>query len=317
MRETMINFLSKLARDLRNFKPITRKSVLSELMGVIGTTSLEDAGFVEVGEHVAVISCDGIIQEIVEETPRLAGYYSVLVNVGDVVAKGAKPVGFLCIVSSSSSPVRMEICRGVREGLTKFGLAFLKGHVHPDTTYNAVDGACIGLTRKVLKSDCARVGESILFAGDLDGTFARGERFNTFESTRHRSRAEIEKQVDALVKIAERGLASVAKDVSGPGIVGTVGMLCEYSRVGALIDLSEIPRPAGVDLEEWLFTYPSTGYVLTTGKADECIRILSDHGLSASVIGGVTSRKKIILKHEGKLATFMDLNRESIFGFPR
>ena len=309
--------LNKLARDLRSFRAITRKSILSELMGIIGTSSLEDAGFVEAGEYVAVISCDGIIQEIVEETPRLAGYYSVLVNVGDVVAKGAKPIGFLCMVSSPSSQIRMEICRGVKEGLSKFGLVFLKGHAQPDTTYTAVDGACIGLAKKVLKSDGAKEGESIIFACDLEGTFTEGKSLNTFESTKHRSRAEIQKQVDGLVRIAEKQLASAAKDVSGPGIVGTLAMLCEYSRVGALMDLDKIPRPPRVDMEKWLFTYPSTGYILTTKKVKECLRVLSDYGLRASVIGKVTSDKRVVLKHEGKRATFMNLNRESIFGFPR
>ncbi len=309
--------LNKLTKDLINFKAITRKSVLSELMKIIGTSSLEDAGFVKTGKHVAVISCDGIIEEIVEETPRLAGYYSVLVNIGDVVAKGAKPLGFLCLVSSPSSQIRREVSKGVKEGLSKFGLSFLKGHAHPDTTYSAVDGVCIGLAKRVLRSDSAREGELLLYAGDLKGTFTKGKWLNTFESTKYRSLAEIQKQINALIRIAEKRLASAAKDVSGPGIVGTTAMLCEHSRVGALVDLDKIPRPSGVDLEKWLFTYPSTGYILTTGKAEECIRVLSNHGLQASIIGEVTSDKRIILKHDGKRATFMDLSRESIFGFPR
>ena len=309
--------VNKLVRDLRSFRAITRKSVLSELMGIVGTNSLEDAGFVEAGEYVVVISCDGIIEEIVEEDPRLAGYYAVLVNVGDVVAKGARPVGFLCVVSSPSSQIRMEMCEGVKEGLNKYGLSFLKGHAQPDSTYSAVDGACIGLTKRVLRSDTAREGESIIFACDLEGTFTEGKSLNTFESTKHRNRAEIQKQIDGLIRIAEEKLASAAKDVSGPGIVGTSAMLCEYSHVGALIDLEKIPKPSGVDMEKWLFTYPSTSYILTTGNVEGCIRILSDHGLQASVIGEVISDNKVILKRRGECVTFIDLDRESIFGFTR
>ena len=309
--------VNKLARDLRSFKAITRKSILSELMGIVGTSSLEDAGFVEMGEYVAVISCDGIIEEIVKEDPRLAGYYSVLVNVGDVAAKGAKPMGFLCMVSSPSNRIRMEICEGVKEGLDKYGLSFLKGHAQPDSTYSAVDGACVGLTKRVLRSDTAREGESIVFACDLEGTFSEGKSLNTFESTKHRNRAEIQKQIGGLVRIAEEQLASAAKDVGGPGIVGSTTMLCEYSRVGAVVNLEKIPRPSGVDMEKWLFTYPSTGYILTTGKVEECIRVLSDHGLQASVIGEVISDKRVILKCQREYATFMDLDQESIFGFSR
>ncbi len=307
--------LRPLIRRLKTFKPLLRKSYISELMGILGSRSLEDAGFMRVGRTTVVVSCDGILEEVVRTSPRLAGYYSVLVNVQDVVCKGARPFGFLYVLSSSSSRARKEMTEGIREGLEKFGLEFLKAHTHPDTSYDAVDGMCVGLARRVLRSDTARVGEDLLLAADLKGTFRRGKLFNALDSVRERSRGEILEQVEGMVGVAEGGLASASKDVSAPGIVGTAAMLCEYSGVGAVLELDRLPLPGGVGVEEWLFTYPSTCYLLTSSRTERCLRTLREHGLEAERVGRIVKGGKVVLRLGGEEETFLDLGRESVFGF--
>lgn len=307
--------LKKLVEDLRNFKPLIRKSSISELMQIVKTDSLEDAGFIRIGRRVIVLSCDGIMEWIVKKFPRAAGYYSVLANVQDVVCKGGRPVGFLYVISSPSVEKRKKIAEGIKEGLEKFDMKFLKAHTHPDTSYHSIDGMCVGLAKKVLRSNTAEAGDHLLLAVDLKGTFTKGRILNAFESTSQRTNEEIRRQIEGMVKVAERELASAAKDVSAPGIVGTTAMLCEYSRVGALIDLKKIPIPPGMDLREWLLTYPSTCYVLSTKKPEECSRTLSKYGLHTSVIGRIIPEKKVVLKSGKRWEIFMDLNKESIFGF--
>lgn len=309
--------LRPLVRRLRTFRPLLRKSCISELMGVLQSRSLEDAGFVRVGGRTVVVSCDGILEEVVRSSPRLAGYYSVLVNVQDVVCKGARPVGFLYVISSPSPRVRREMAEGIREGLEKFGLEFLKAHTHPDTSYHAVDGMCVGLARRVLRSNTAREGEDLLLAVDLEGTFRRGKLFNALDSVRGRSRGEVLRQVEGMVRVAERGLASACKDVSAPGIVGTAAMLCEYSGVGAVLELDRVPLPEGVGLGEWLLTYPSTCYLLTSSRPERCLRTLREHGLRAERVGKTTGERRVVLRLGGEEETFLDLGRESVFGFRR
>ncbi|MEM3012934.1 MAG: AIR synthase-related protein [Candidatus Hadarchaeales archaeon] len=309
--------LRSLIQRLKTFKPLLRKSYISELMGIVGSRSLEDAGFVEVGGRTVVVSCDGILEEVVRAFPRLAGYYSVLVNVQDVVCKGARPLGFLYVLSSSSPRVRREMTEGIREGLGKFGLEFLKAHTHPDTSYDAVDGMCVGLARKVLRSNTARAGEHLLLAADLKGTFRKGELFNALDSVRERSRKEVLRQVEGMVRVAEGGLASASKDVSAPGIVGTAAMLCEYSGVGAVLELDRIPLPERVGMEEWLLTYPSTCYLLTSSRPERCLKTLRAHGLEAERVGEITRERKVVLRLGGKEETFLDLRKESVFGFRR
>ena len=44
-------------------------------------------------------------------------------------------------------------------------------------------------------------------------------------------------------EIGSRKLVTAGKDISNPGIIGTLGMLLEVSGKGADIDLTQIPKP--------------------------------------------------------------------------
>ncbi len=310
----MLSSLRPLVRRLRNFKPLVRKSCIGELMGILGIRSMEDAGFLRLGRLTLVLSCDGIMEWVVKTSPRLAGYYAVLVNVQDVVCKGARPLGFLYLISSPSREVRREMVEGIREGLERFGLKFLKAHTHPDTGYDAVDGMCVGVARRVLGSDAAKPGQDLILAGDLEGSFRRGRLFHALDSTQGKSRREIWRRLEGVVEVAEKGLASSCKDVSAPGIVGTAAMLCEHSGTGALLDLDLLPLPPGIGREEWLLTYPSTCYLLTSSRSRRCLEVLRRHGLTAEVVGKILRERKVVLRMGGEEETFLDLERESVFG---
>jgi ribosomal protein S18 acetylase RimI-like enzyme len=84
--------------------------------------------------------------------------------------------------------------------------------------------------------------------------------------------------------------------------------------VGATIDLHAIPKPENLALEDWLITYPSTGFVLTTDRPEECIELLRIHELTASVVGTILETKTIQISYRGQMETFMNLEEGSIFG---
>jgi selenophosphate synthetase-related protein len=120
-----------------------------------------------------------------------------------------------------------------------------------------------------------------------------------------------------MVEMTERGLANAARDVSGPGIIGTIAMLCESSRVGAIVNLENVPKPEVVKLEEWLITYPGIGFVVSTNQQEECLEVFKKHKLTAATVGEITSNKEIWLSDKEENALFLDLKRESIFGVKR
>ncbi len=309
--------LKGLIEELRRFKGLTRKSSLWEILKVFSETSYDDAGFFEINGFKVVVSCDGIVEDLVRDNPWLAGYYCVLVNVNDVVAKGARPIGFVNVISSSSSAVRRAIAEGIAEGLRKYELKLLKGHTHPDTSYDSVDGAAVGVAKNVLPSTAAEPGDALVFAVDLIGELRSKGWVKAFDSITVKQSHEILRQLNSMAELAERKLAHAARDVSGPGLVGTIAMLCESSRVGALIDLKDVPKPKGVSLNDWLIAYPSLGFIISTDKPEDCLSLLKGHGLEAAVIGEVTAKREIWLSYEGQLELFLDLRRESIFGVNR
>lgn len=127
-------------------------------------------------------------------------------------------------------------------------------------------------------------------------------------------KADVLACLEAIVKIADRKLADTCRDISGPGIIGTIAMLCESSHVGATIIVDDIPKPKGVNVNDWLVSYPSTGFVYTTSEPAKCINLLKTHGFAADVVGTVSKKKEAKISLEGQVNTFMDLEKESIFG---
>jgi hypothetical protein len=309
--------LTTLLDFVKNFKGIARKSALGELLPVLGENMYDDAGVLEVGETKIVVSTDGIVEDLVREDPWLAGFYSVVVNVNDVVAKGARPLGYTSVLSSDSSETRLKVVQGIKHGIEKYRLKFLKGHTHPDTSFSAIDAAVVGTAKNVLSSATARVRDSLIVAIDLNGKFGVKGWVRAFDSVLAKSSREVLARLEAIIQIANEKLANACRDISGPGIIGTIAMLCESSRVGCKIDLHTIPKPSNLDLQEWLITYPSTGFVLSTSQPEECLQILREHELTANLVGDITEEKTVKISYQGQSETFMKLDEESIFGLKR
>lgn len=306
--------LSELLLRLKSYKGFTRKSCVGPLARLFSAEcKFDDAGWFKVGDEYVVVSCDGIAEELIREDPFLAGFYSVLVSVNDVVAKGARPIGYAGIISSSSFSTRISIVKGLRKALRLYDLALLKMHTHPDTTYDAVDGCVVGKARKVIPSSTAKPDQDIIVAIDLNGSRRLKGWVYCFDTAYDKSPEQVKKLIDGMVLVAEKDLVSASRDISAPGILGSLAMLCESSNIGAFVDLNSIPIPSEVDLELWLKTYPSFGFILTSDRSQECIQVLKDHGYATSVIGKTTSNKKVIVKLNVSKEVFIDLNRESVF----
>jgi len=306
--------ISQLLSELRQFKGLTRKSALGDLLPILGENAYDDAGVLKVGDAKIVVSADGIVEGLVKDDPWLAGFYSVVVNVNDVVAKGAHPLGYAFILSSNSPNTRRQIVKGIKEGLDKYNVKFLKAHTHPDTSYDAVDAAVVGIARRVLSSTTAKPNDSIVVAIDLDGNQGLKSWVRTFDSVMLRTKEQVSKRLEGIIQLVDKKMANACRDISGPGILGTIAMLCESSRVGATVNLEEIPKPERIELADWLMTYPSTGFILTTDKPESCAALLSDHGLTTKTVGTVLQVKSMSASCHNQTELFIDFEKESVFG---
>ncbi|MDD1776516.1 MAG: AIR synthase related protein, partial [Candidatus Methanomethylicus sp.] len=252
--------LNKILSTAKDYKGLKRKRQIGEIVEILGETDYDDAGFFEVGDFKIVVSTDGITEDLVKSDPWFAGYYSVLVNINDVVVKGAKPMGYVNVISGSSE-TRRKMAEGIRAGLDRYDIKLLKGHTHPDSTYEAIDAAVVGVAKHVAKGTNAKPGDKIIMAIDLDGAFGVKGWVKCFDSTLNKKKEELQRMISTIVTLIENGYLTASRDVSAPGILGSLAMLCEASSVGANVDLEKIPKPNSITLSEWLVSYPAMGFI--------------------------------------------------------
>jgi len=324
--------LTTLADEIRNFIGVTRKKpIINVTSKLITTLSFSYAMILKsFGEDCAVIeldksnefllfAADGIWHKLVEADPYFAGYCSVLVNVNDIVAKGGKPLALVDILGLPSIQKSNKIVDGIIDGCKKFGVACVGGHLHPDSPILSLSVAILGLVHKnhVIFSDTAKIGDSIIIAIDLDGTFHSKFKL-AWDTTSHKSPKKVQEKFEAIYRIAEEKLATACKDISNPGSIGTLAMLLEASNTGAKIDIGKIPKPEDINLLKWVKAYPGFGVVLTSNKSNstKCIKILEDHGISASIVGKVIQQKQLLIGNNNEYIPVFDFLKENISGKP-
>ncbi len=316
--------LESLAAELRGFVGVTRKKQIGDLISYFPVESKqiiasfgEDAAVIDDGEEVMLLAADGIWSKLMEADPEWSGYCSVLVNVHDIAAMGGWPVAMVDVLSVNNQEVAKAVLRGMKNGIEKFNVPIIGGHLHPDTPYSALDVAILGKARKdsVILSSTARPGDVVIAAADFDGK-AHPKFSINFDSTSFKDRDMLLKQLGAMRELGESGLVKAGKDISNPGMLGTLGMLVETSGVGAVVDVDAIPVPKGLDLTSWLKMYPGMGFVVTTRPEndDKVMEVFSRRGLTPAVIGNVVEERKLTI-HSGKEeAVLFDLGRECVTG---
>jgi putative methanogenesis marker protein 2 len=313
-----------LAADLREFAGITRKKQIGDLIKHFPISSDriiasfgEDAAVIDDGEEVMLLAADGIWSMLMDADPAWAGYCSVLVNVHDIAAMGGWPVAMVDVLSVSSRETADAVLCGMRKGIEKFNVPIIGGHLHPDTPYNALDVAILGKAQKdaVILSSTARPGDVIVAAADMDGSPHPRFLIN-FDSTSFKHRSTLLTQLGAMRELGESGLVSAGKDISNPGLLGTLGMLIETSKVGAMVDVDSIPVPEGLDLLSWLKMYPGMGFIVTARpeSADEVLKVFLRRGLSPAVIGKIVEDRRLIIRSGSERAVLFDLAREHVTG---
>jgi putative methanogenesis marker protein 2 len=320
--------LNILIDSIKNFEGITRKNsikdianILKDTYNIAGNTILsfgDDASAIDIGnEKLVLLAADGMWGKLMEADPRWAGYCSVLVNVNDIAAMGGNPIGMTNVISTQSNRICHEIMEGIKEGVKKFGVPMVGGHLHPDTPYNSLDVSITGIVDKydVITSCDAAIGDKVIIAIDIDGELH--PKFNlNWDTTTMKSDELVQAQIGVMNKIGREKLVTAGKDISNPGTLGTLGMLLEASGVGATVELEKIPRNESVEWEQWLKLYPGSGFVLTakSNKVDRCIELLEDVNITSAVVGEITEDKKLYIIHEDKKEVLFDFESDKIMG---
>lgn len=294
--------LKTLVKSIQDFEGVTRKnsisnviSLLEDAYNVSGDVIIDigdDASAVDIGNNQALlIAADGIWGQIMDVNPYWAGYCAVLVNVNDIAAMGAKPLAMVNIMSIANDEIYEELLTGIKDGCLKFGVPMVGGHLHPDGAVDSLGVAIVGIAQKdkLITSFDAQVGDKVIVAIDLDGK--PHEMFSlNWDTTYDKDAGLVRDQITAVQHLAENDYINSGKDISNPGILGTLEMLLEASDKGAVVNLKDIPKAEGVDWDSWLKMYPGSGFVFTASEenCDAIIDYLERFSITSAVVGEIT-----------------------------
>jgi len=314
--------LDELAQSVRDFEGVARKRAIGPLVkwfdADLSTGNFgEDAAVIERGDESLLIAADGIWSKLMDADPEWAGYCAVLVNIHDILAMGGTPLAMVDVFSASSAEVCNRVLAGMSEATKKFDVPVVGGHVHPDTTYNALDVAIIGTakTDSIIYSCKAQEGQDVLAAVDLDGRVHPSCSL-CWDTTTMKHPEMLRRQLQTMPRLGQQHLVSAGKDISNPGLLGTLGMLLEVSEAGAVVELDRIPIPDGMDMHLWLRMYPGMGFVLTVQpqNVQEVVSIFEAAGMAAAKIGEITGTRKLEITNNSEKVVVWDFAQDTIMG---
>jgi AIR synthase-related protein len=234
----------------------TKKALGPLLQGIGPVGYVGDDGAPVPGSDL-VAACDAILPAMVERDPEWAGWCSVLVNVNDLAAMGAVPIGLLDALGARDAAAAERVLRGLKRASTAFGVPILGGHTQLGVPA-ALSVTAFGRTAHPVAGGGGRPGERVRLTADLGGGWRPGYAGRQWDSTSHRAPDELRTMVTAV----GRARPSAAKDVSMAGVVGTLGMLAEASGCAAVLDVAAVPKPAAASMGDWLTCFP--GFAMLT-----------------------------------------------------
>jgi thiamine-monophosphate kinase len=183
------------------------------------------------------------------EDPVRLGHKALAVNLSDLAAMGARPVGFTLALALPSAD--RAWLAGFSQGLFALADAFNIELIGGDTTKGPLT-ICItvfGELRpgRALRRSAARPGDDIWISGTLgDARLAlAGYRLeHTLDpASLHAAAVRMHTPVPRVelgVLLAEQGIAHAAIDISD-GLVGDLGHILKRSSVGATLDVDALP----------------------------------------------------------------------------
>lgn len=311
--------IADLARHIRDSRGLAHKRDIDAVVARLGLAG----GTVPVGDDCAAIpdgdgwllfAIEGFINEFVTAEPWFAGYCGVMVNVSDIAAMGGRPTAVVDALWSRDAAHARPVLEGLAAGAAAYGVPIVGGHSNTRNTGEQLSVAILGRARRLLTSFDARPGEVLMAAIDLRGRYRDPHPY--WDASSGSPPARLRADIELLPAIAEAGLARAAKDISMAGAVGTSLMLLECSGLGADITPGLLPRPEGVDLERWLISFPSFGYVLSVAPADvaQVQARFAAAGIACAAIGTTNSSGLVRLCDESGAEPLWDFRSSPLIG---
>jgi selenophosphate synthetase-related protein len=274
----------------------------------------DDAALIEHRGEYLVICGEAISPPFLEADPYGAGSAAVVTNVSDVRAMGGRPLALVDMVVSPDRKHAEQVLDGIAWASGLLGVPVVGGHLTIGHA-PALSAACTGVATRPLHGSAARPGDVLLAAFALDGRYMSDTR-PFFTALHDRPAEKLRDDGEALAEVAEAGLCHAARDISMPGIAGSLLQMIEGAGCGATLDLDHLPRPEHADLERWLLTFPSFGFLLAAPEryADKACEVFTRRGLACAPCGAFDDTRVLRLAAGGAEAPAWDLARSPLTG---
>jgi thiamine-monophosphate kinase len=282
-----------------------------------------------------VLTTDGVIAGVhffPDDPPENIGRKALRMNLSDLAAKGAKPIGFLMSVAlpkDTGEAWLSAFAQGLGEDVRSYHCPLLGGDTDRTPGLLSVSIAAFGSVPygTMVRRSTAKIGDCILVTGTIgDSAFgvrlrrdaSLGEHWGLSQPMRAhlQERYQLPQPRNALAD-AVQGAASASIDVSD-GLAGDLAKLCRASAVAAEIDVARVPLSdaarAAVAAEPALIET-----VLTGGDDYEIILTLPPEQLAA--FGAAAQAAGVAVTEIGRVqagegARFMQHGRALEFARP-
>jgi hypothetical protein len=306
--------LPALARAVREHPGLRGKRELAAVAAAFGGDG-DDAALLPDGEGRLALAAEVIHPPFVAAQPRAAGVAGVVTVLNDLAATGARPLALLDCLAAGSRRVAEQILEGLRVGAGLYGVPVLGGHATVEEGAAAgLSTFAVGRARAPLSAGNARPGDAVMLLACLEGEMMVGAGSSFFSHLRGPRRERAAADLALLADAAEAGDAWAARDVSMPGVAGSLLQLCESAGgLGCALDLDALPAPAGLPLGRWLLTFPSFAF-LVVGDPEALARRVAPTGLTLAGVGALDDGGVLRLRAGGEEAQVWDLSQEGLTG---
>ncbi len=310
--------LAALVSVVRSHPGLRGKASIRLVREILGSTDWlagpgDDAAVVaEVGGRTILAGGEALWPPFIEADPFGAGIAAVLANVNDLAAMGARPRAILDTIVAPEQVAR-AVLEGIAHAARLYDVTVAGGHLTVREGPAAVSAFGVGEATAVLSARHVEPGLALLLACCLDGTMR--DDFPFFASIDSRG-ARLAGDIRVFADAAEAGDVVAAKDVSMAGLIGSLAMLLEWRRAGAVVDLTTVPRPPEVDPATWLVAFPAYAFLLCTppDRVVPTVARFAERGLTCAQIATLDDTGLVRIQRGPETATVLDLTREPVTG---
>jgi thiamine-monophosphate kinase len=279
-----------------------------------------------------VLSTDGVIAGVhflAEDPPDSIARKALRMNLSDLAAKGATPVGFLLSIALPAETQDSWVAAfaaGLGQDIEHYACPLLGGDTDRTPGPLSVSIAAFGAVPHggMVRRATAKPGDIIAVTGTIgdaalgvllhrEASLAERWHLSAGSRTHLRDRYLLPQPRNVLAE-ALRHNASAAMDVSD-GLVGDLAKLCRASGVAAEIDVASVPLSdpahsalsADAKLIERILTGGDDYEILATlppAKFGAFRTAAAEAGVAVTKIGKLTSGQGVLFRRDGKVLSF-------------